>query len=57
MDKTILGKQIAEILIAPNATPEAKKAVEEIWQKVGMAIIDCVEAYVDEKLNAKGGKQ
>lgn len=57
MDKTILGKQIAEILIAPNATPEAKKAVEEIWQKVGTAIMDCVEMYIDEKLNAKGGEQ
>lgn len=54
MDKAILGQKIAEILIAPNATPEARKAVEEIWQKVGTAIMDCVEMYVDEKLNAKG---
>lgn len=56
MDKAILGQKIAEILIAPNATPEARQIVEEMWTRVGCAIMDCVEAYVEEKLNAKGGE-
>lgn len=53
MDKAILGQKIAEILIAPNATPEARQIVEEMWTRVGCAIMDCVEAYVEEKLKEK----
>ena len=56
MDGKILGQKIAEILIAPNATPEARQIVEEIWTRVGCAIMDCVEAYVEEKLKLKGGE-
>ncbi|MBO4758854.1 MAG: hypothetical protein J5505_02235 [Spirochaetaceae bacterium] len=53
MDGKILGQKIAEILVAPNASPEARQIVEEMWTKVGCAIMDCVEAYVEEKLKEK----
>ena len=55
MDGKILGQKIAEILVAPNASPEARQIVEEMWTKVGCAIMDCVEAYVEEKLKERAG--
>lgn len=53
MNGEILGQKIAEILVAPNAAPEGKKAAEAIWIKVGSAIIDCVDEYINEKLKEK----
>lgn len=40
MDGDKLGMEIAEAVMASNASPEAKSAVSEFYKKIGNAIVD-----------------
>ena len=39
MNGNRLGNEIFDVIVHPNATPEAQTAVKELWQKIGNAIV------------------
>ena len=43
MDGRQLGDEIFDAIIHPNATPEARATVKELWQKIGGVIVEHIQ--------------